>query len=81
MQTISSTDARNNFSRAIMMAQREPLFIQKQGQDVAVLISAQDYARIRQQKVEKFLQLAKEIGEEAQKSGLTDAELASILRE
>jgi prevent-host-death family protein len=48
MTTITATDAKNKFGQVLEEAQREPVRIQKSGRDVAVLLSAAEYERLRQ---------------------------------
>lgn len=48
MSTITATDAKNRFGQVLEEAQREPVRIQKSGRDVAVLVSAAEYQRLRE---------------------------------
>lgn len=80
MQYFSSTDARTNISKAIMIAQREPVFIQKQGKDVAVIISTDDYNKITQDNIDDFLIFCRLVGTRAKKLGLTQAKLNKLLK-
>lgn len=43
MATISATDAKNKFGQVLEMAQAEPVRVQKNGRDVAVVMSPQQY--------------------------------------
>lgn len=79
MQYVSSTDVRNHLSKAIDMAQREPVMVQKQGRDMAVILSAHDFARITRDNIEDFLSFSAEVGRKAQKKGLSAAKLQEIL--
>jgi prevent-host-death family protein len=81
MQYVSSTDARNNMTKAIDMAQREPVVVQKQGRDVAVILSPQDFARITQDNLEDFFTFCKTIGRKAKAKGLTEAKLDAMLND
>ncbi|KKB11488.1 hypothetical protein VE25_12340 [Devosia geojensis] len=47
MSTITATDAKNKFGQVLEEAQREPVRIQKNGRDVAVLLSAAEYERLQ----------------------------------
>lgn len=47
MSTVTATDAKNKFGRLLEEAQREPVRIQKSGRDVAVLVSAAEYQRLK----------------------------------
>jgi prevent-host-death family protein len=43
MATMSATDVKNRFGEALETAQREPVTIRKNGRNVAVLLSAEEY--------------------------------------
>ena len=76
---VSATDAKQTFSATIDLAQREPVMIRKQNRDVAVIISPQDYERIRKKNSEDFQQLLGKIGKYAKSKGLTENKLNQIL--
>jgi prevent-host-death family protein len=44
MADISATDAKNKFGRVLEMAQAGPVHIQKNGRDVAVVVSPEQFA-------------------------------------
>jgi prevent-host-death family protein len=46
MAEISATDAKNKFGEVLEMARKEPVRIQKNGRDVAVMLSAEEYAEL-----------------------------------
>lgn len=46
MVEISATDAKNRFGEVLELARKEPVRIQKNGRDVAVMLSAEDYRRL-----------------------------------
>lgn len=46
MSTITATDAKNKFGQVLDMAQAEPVRIQKNGRDVAVVLSAEQYGQL-----------------------------------
>ena len=48
MAEISATDAKNKFGQVLEMAQAGPVRIQKNGRDVAVVLSAEQYAALQQ---------------------------------
>lgn len=43
MNTITATDAKNRFGQVLDMAQAAPVHVQKNGRDVAVVLSAAEY--------------------------------------
>jgi prevent-host-death family protein len=46
MAAITATDAKNRFGQLLEMARTEPVRIQKNGRDVAVVLSPEEYARL-----------------------------------
>jgi prevent-host-death family protein len=46
MAEISATEAKNKFGQMLEMAQAEPVRIQKNGRDVAVLVSAEEFSKL-----------------------------------
>jgi prevent-host-death family protein len=46
MAAISATDAKNKFGEVLEMARNEPVRIQKNGRDVAVMLSVEEYQRL-----------------------------------
>lgn len=46
MSTITATDAKNKFGQVLDQAQQAPVHVQKNGRDVAVVISAAEYERL-----------------------------------
>jgi prevent-host-death family protein len=47
MSTITATDAKNRFGQVLEMARTEPVHVQKNGRDVAVVLSPEEFARLR----------------------------------
>jgi prevent-host-death family protein len=46
MSTITATDAKNRFGQVLEMARTEPVRVQKNGRDVAVVLSPEEYQRL-----------------------------------
>ncbi|MEP7241356.1 MAG: type II toxin-antitoxin system Phd/YefM family antitoxin [Devosia sp.] len=46
MNYFSATDAKNRFGELLEAARKEPVHVQKNGRDVAVVISPEEYARL-----------------------------------
>lgn len=76
MTTLLMTEEMNNL---VHLAQREPVHLQHQGEDVAVVLSAQDFARMRRDNIDDFIALCDAIGQRAEAAGLTEEKLAEIL--
>ena len=49
MAEITATDAKNRFGQVLEMAQAEPVRIQKNGRDVAVVLSPEEYRKLVEQ--------------------------------
>jgi antitoxin Phd len=79
MQTISATDAKQKFAALLDTAQREPVRIQRHDRDIAVLISAEEYNRIRSDRWAEFNRLSNLAADQAEANGLTPEILADIL--
>ena len=47
MSNITATDAKNRFGQMLEMAQAEPVHVQKNGRDVAVVISPEEFRRLQ----------------------------------
>ena len=79
MHIVSSTEARNNLSAMLAIAQHEPVLIQKQGRDEGVLISRKEYERLSNMAAHEFMKAADEAGRYAASKGMTEEVLAKLL--
>jgi prevent-host-death family protein len=79
MQTLSATDIKQGFGAALDAAQREPIFIRKQNRDVAVLMSVQEFERLRGLRMSVFDHLADAVAAKAAARGMTDEILAQLM--
>jgi prevent-host-death family protein len=48
MSAISATDAKNRFGQVLEMAQAEAVHIQKNGREVAVILSPEEFKRLQE---------------------------------
>lgn len=80
MRYISATEAKQNFAAMIDAAQRGPVIIRRQSRDQAVLISPQEYDRLRRVAVSDFQIFCDRVTENAATRGLTPAKLDALLR-
>lgn len=81
MRTISATEAKQAFGAALDAAQREPVVIRKQNRDVAVLLSAEEYEKLRGLRIAAFDALCDEIAAKAADRGLTDEAFDALMRD
>ena len=79
MRYVSATDAKQRLSALLDAAQREPVTIQRQKRDVAVILSAREYERLRAANIDEFERFCDQIGERAKARGLTEDKLAELL--
>ena len=79
MKKVAATVAKNRLGALIDDAQREPIVIQRQDRDVAVILSMAEFDRIRARNVDAFLEASKALAAEAKANGLTAKKLASLL--
>jgi prevent-host-death family protein len=81
MRTISATEAKQNLGALLDSAQSEPITIRRQNRDIAVVLSAREYDRLRAINVDEFERFCDRIGQRAVAGGLTEEKLAEILAE
>ena len=62
-------------------AQHEPIAIQKQGRNAAVLLSYEEYERLTNASVAAFQVICDTVGAKAKSRGLTEAKLVKLLAE
>lgn len=79
VKKVTATEAKNRLGALIDDAQREPIVIQRQDRDVAVILSMAEFDRIRARNVAAFLEASKAVAAEAKAKGLTARKLASLL--
>lgn len=79
MKSVDESNARERFFELLDDAQRQPVVIQRLGQDLAALVSMADYERLRVANVRSFLDARNAIATEAAANGLTEGRLTDLL--
>jgi prevent-host-death family protein len=81
MRYVSATDAKQRLAALLDAAQREPVVIRRQKRDVAVILSPQEYDRLRALNIDEFERFCDRVAEQAAARGLTEAKLSAILED
>jgi prevent-host-death family protein len=79
MRTVSASKAKQGFAQVIEAAAREPVVIQRQKRNVAVVLSMQEYERLTRLNVAEFQRFCDGVGAKAQAAGMTEERLAGLL--
>lgn len=70
MRVLSATEAKRAFGATLDAAQREPVMIRKRNRDVAVILSAAEYQRLRGIRIAAFDAVCDRIAQQAAERGL-----------
>ncbi len=81
MRTVSAIDAKNRFGQLLEAAQREPVTVTKQGRPAAVVLSVEDYERMRGAANARLLASVRRMQDEAANAGLTEEVLDELLKD
>jgi prevent-host-death family protein len=81
MKTMPASEAKQSFAALIDMAANEPVIIQRQKRDVAVVLSMSEYERLARLNVQEFQRFCDMIGARAAERGLTEETLGELLDE
>ena len=79
MRYVSATDAKQKLAALLDAAQREPVVIRRQKRDIAVILSAHEYDRLRAFNVAELERLCDRVAKKAATRGLTEEKLRSLL--
>ena len=79
MQYISATDAKQRLAAVLDASQHEPVTIRRQRRDVAVVLSPQEFERLRTFNAAEFQRFCDRIATRAAAKGLTGAKLKRLL--
>lgn len=79
MREIAARDAKNRFGQLLEAAQRGPVQVTKNGRGITVVMSVEQYDRLRGVAWDRLSSTMDAMAEEAEANGLTDAGLAALL--
>ena len=79
MRYVSATDAKQRLDAVLDAAQQAPVGIRRWKRDVAVVVSVEQYERLRGLNVAEFQRFCDRVGKRAGARGLTENKLAEIL--
>jgi len=79
MRYVSASDAKQRLAAVLDAAQREPVVIRRQRRDVAVVLSAEEYDRLRGINVAEFQAFCDRVAGKAAARGLTERKLSLLL--
>lgn len=79
MRTISSLDAKSRFGQLLEAAQRAPVTVTRKGRPAAVVLSVEDYERMRGKAWQRLLDTMARAREEVTGRGLTAERLDELL--
>lgn len=79
MKEVTAKDAKNRFGQLLQSAQQGPVRVTRNGRPVGVVMSVQQFERLRGAAWERLAATMDRLGQEASARGLTDAVLESLL--
>jgi len=79
MRYLTTTEAKQRLAALLDAAQHEPVTIRRQNRDVAVLLSPQEYDRLRGVNIDEFERFCDRVAERAAALGLTEDKLTELL--
>jgi len=77
----SANEAKQSMGRVLESAQRGPVLIEKHKRPCAVVLSVEEYDKLRKVNLDEFKQVCQRASAKARESGLTSEKLATILSE
>ncbi len=81
MRYVSATEAKQRLAAVLDAVQREPVTIRRQNREVAVVISPEDYKRLKTANIDEFQRFCDRVAAGATAEGLTEKRLDNLLSE
>ena len=81
MRAVSATEAKQRLAALLDAAQREPVVIRRQNRDVAVIMSAEEYERMRDLNAAEFQRFCDRVASHAKARGLDESALNDLLQD
>ncbi len=81
MRVMSATEVKRRFRAALEAAQGGPVMIRKRGREVAVLLSTEEYKKLRGVRIAAFEKLCAGVSAKAASRGLTDESFNTLIRD
>ncbi len=79
MQYLSSNSIINNISTILETVKKEPVFISQEQEEVAVILSIEEYQKIVSYNIQDFQDFCDGVGRKAEAKGLTQSKFLEIL--
>ena len=79
MKYVSASEAKQRFAAVLDAAQREPVTIRRQNREVAVVVSSQDYRRLKSANIAEFQRFCERVAILASERGMTEERLNDLL--
>lgn len=79
MREIAAREAKNRFGQLIEASQRAPVRVTRHGRAVSVVMSVEQYDRLRGAAWDRLMRTMDEIGEKAAAAGMTEEILNELL--
>lgn len=80
MKVMTIAEAQAAFDKVLESLAEDSVVLKRGEDDIAAVISIEDYDKLRRLKVEEFLSLCERVGRQAESRGLSEEKLAELLR-
>jgi prevent-host-death family protein len=80
MKVMTVAEAQAAFDKVLESLAEDSVVLKRGEDDVAAVVSIEDYDKLKRLKVEEFLALCERVGRQAEARGLSEEKLAELLR-